>query len=224
MEKVIGEQYGQVVFAKMEGNQIKRLFSKYLEHKDTTYDGNNYLTESSCGGEYTVNDVTYKSGMELAEDFQPFFEDTLLRDIVLNEDYYEANGHSCSECGTFHDTDQYYNLSFVVIDCDLYCKQCVKPEDMLHEVDNAQDFFGAKDMTNFPEKIKGYTKVETLFCDSSGFGSSYEPALTKDQAESRVQELLDKHGTLFAGITAMGQFQVYVTLWKKRKERAKKVA
>ena len=226
MEKVIGQaRYDGIVFAEVEDNKIKNIYSKYLEHKNRTYDGNNYLTESGWGGEYEVNGVTYKRGTELAEDFEPFFDDEETKEIILNEDYYTANGHTCSACGTFHDTEQYYNISFVILnDCELYCKSCVEAEDMLHEVDDVSDFFQAKDMTRFPTKIKGYTMVETLFCDSSGFGNEREPALTERQAKARVQELLDKHGTLFAGLTGIGQFQVYVTLWKKRKARAKKVA
>jgi hypothetical protein len=226
MEKVIGEtSYSGILFADMDGNKIKDVHTKYIEHKDRTYDGNNYLTFSSSGGSYVVDGVTYERGMELAEDFEPFFEDEETKNIILNEDYYNGEGHHCSDCGTFHNTDQYYNLSYVILnDCELFCKSCVEAEDMLHEVDSVEDFFRAKDMTNFPEKIKGYTVVETLFCDSSGWGNEREAALTERQAKARVQELLDKHGTLFAGLTGIGQFQVYVTLWKKRKARAKKVA
>ena len=60
-----------------------------------------------------------------------------------------------------------------------------------------------------------FEEVETLFCDSSGFGSSGESALTKDQTIKRVQELLSEYSSLFGGITDIGQFQVYVTLWEK---------
>lgn len=61
-----------------------------------------------------------------------------------------------------------------------------------------------------------FQEIDTLFCDSSGMGGLGERALTKNQAISRVQAILDaSDDTLYAGITGIGQFQVYVTLYRK---------
>ncbi|WP_455217006.1 nitrilase-related carbon-nitrogen hydrolase [Kaarinaea lacus] len=65
------------------------------------------------------------------------------------------------------------------------------------------------------EVTENYEEVETLFCDSSGFGSEREPALTKEQATARANDLVEQHGKLFSGLTGIGQFQVYVTLYKE---------
>lgn len=215
MKKLIGTLDGQAIFADMDGNKIKSLSSYYIEHKDNTYDGNTYLTENSWGGEWTLNDITFQKGTELAEDFEPIFEDESIKDIIENEDYYHAHGTYCDKCGTFHDTEQYYNVSFIETeDSTFLCKTCVDAEDMLTEVVSPSDLFKAKDITGMDFAGDEFEEVETLFCDSSGFGSDHEPALTEKQAKNKVQELMDEHGTLFAGITGIGQFQVYVTLYK----------
>jgi hypothetical protein len=57
-------------------------------------------------------------------------------------------------------------------------------------------------------------RVDTLFVDSSGFGSDSEPALTMDQFKTRLQELLKEHGALDLAIEEQGQFQLYVAVWK----------
>jgi len=67
----------------------------------------------------------------------------------------------------------------------------------------------------------GYTLIQELFCDSSGLGADNEPALTKSQFEIKLTELLKEHGSLTAKITMTGQFQVYIGLFKKDKERQK---
>lgn len=219
MDKLIGEIDGQVIFASMDNNKIKRLSSYYIEYPENTYDGNMYLTESSCGGDWTLNNITYKTGMELAEDFEPFFRDIDgdIKEAVINEKYYHAYGSWCSECGTFHDTEQYYDLSFVITeDCEVLCKSCANAEDLLIEVNDTQDLFRSKDITGMDFATDDFEEVETLFCDSSGFGSSSEPALTESEAKDAVNRLLEDHGTLYGGLTGIGQFQVYVTLYKRR--------
>lgn len=61
---------------------------------------------------------------------------------------------------------------------------------------------------------KDHERVADLFCDSSGFGSPGEPALTEDQLKSRVTDLLLVHGPLLLAVTEQGQFQVYVAAWR----------
>lgn len=62
---------------------------------------------------------------------------------------------------------------------------------------------------------RDFTKIETLFCDSSGFGSESEAALTERQMISRTKQLMDEHKNIYAALTGIGQFQVYLTFYKK---------
>lgn len=55
----------------------------------------------------------------------------------------------------------------------------------------------------------GWEEVNTFFVDKSGFGSESEPALTIQQFLNRVRE-----GYGYA-ITEEGQFQIYITEFKK---------
>lgn len=74
-------------------------------------------------------------------------------------------------------------------------------------------------------ELQGYTLVDELFVDSSGFGADNEPALTQSQFEKEITALLKEHGRLHAFITGAGQFQVYVGLFKKeRLSKVKKIA
>ena len=67
--------------------------------------------------------------------------------------------------------------------------------------------------------LKGFKEVENLFCDSSGFGSPGETALTADQLEKRVGELMAEYKTIYGAITEVGQFQVYITIYIKENEQ-----
>ncbi len=55
----------------------------------------------------------------------------------------------------------------------------------------------------------GFTEIQDYFVDSSGWGQEGEPALTAEQFLAKV-----KAGK-FYGITAHGQFRVYVTEYEK---------
>jgi hypothetical protein len=90
-------------------------------------------------------------------------------------------------------------------------------------VESPKDFFerspdlghlNAADIEN-----AGFTLIEELFCDSSGFGGSSERALTKYEATARVTELLAEHGPLYVARTGTGQFQVYMSLFKKKSKK-----
>lgn len=56
---------------------------------------------------------------------------------------------------------------------------------------------------------KGWSLVDTLFCDSSGMGSGSEPALTASQL---LEALEPGYGY---AIIAEGQFQVYIGKFRK---------
>jgi len=84
----------------------------------------------------------------------------------------------------------------------------------------------ARSMQSFPFPFlgdyvpRGWEKVEDLFCDSSGFGSESEPALTQGQLRDKVCEYLALPDTYGFAVTEAGQFQVYVGVFKKVPVRA----
>lgn len=79
---------------------------------------------------------------------------------------------------------------------------------------DANDIFGIPNGTE-GLNTDGYTEIDTLFCDSSGLGSASEPALTVKKLRDIIQWHLDRGGKLYGAITGEGQFQVYITLYKK---------
>lgn len=90
---------------------------------------------------------------------------------------------------------------------------------------NWEKVFKAKTCSIETMELLGYELVEELFADSSGFGQDNEPALSINQFERRVKELVNEHGTLTAKITNYGMFQAYVGLFKKTgTPQAKKIA
>ena len=64
------------------------------------------------------------------------------------------------------------------------------------------------------EVDKRYERVDSLFCDSSGFGAANEPALTIDQLMAKLGELIDEHGEIYVAVEETGQFQIYLGVWK----------
>lgn len=89
---------------------------------------------------------------------------------------------------------------------------------LLHSEDQLKDM-PPFPFPNFGDEAKvldeQYEKVDSLFVDKSGFGSSNEPALTLTQLVQELQELLDKHGSLYLAIEEEGQFQLYVGVWRE---------
>lgn len=190
----LGRNHGQE-YVRMDSKGYTTLWDS---NEDTN--GNAYL---SCSG----------SGFGLDN-----LESLKNEDVEFIERAYTTNsGLYCSECSQFHDgdDDQYPDCPFTIRDCEVYCLECVPDELRLQEVNNAKDIFKAPrvDIGTLP---KAFKEVETLFCDSSGFGSPGERALTKDQCVAHVAKLLTKRKPLYAGLTGVGQFQVYVTLYTKR--------
>jgi len=209
-------EYNEIFFAEIKDGKIRGFNGYYVIDPDNSYDNNRYLDCCSWSHDVTINGITYKSGMILALDHVAFFHDDELKQIILDEDFYYAEGSYCDECGTFHDLEQYYDQSYIITEGGaVLCKTCAKVEDMLVPVNSGRDLFKAKDITGMDIATDEFEEVDTFFCDSSGFGSSSERAMTEQQATDATNELLEEHGELFAGITGIGQFQVYVTLYKR---------
>jgi hypothetical protein len=61
---------------------------------------------------------------------------------------------------------------------------------------------------------KIFKRIDTLFCDSSGFGASNEPALTREQLHVKLADIIKEHGSIYVAITETGQFQLYLGVWK----------
>lgn len=58
---------------------------------------------------------------------------------------------------------------------------------------------------------EGWTLIDTLFADKTGWGADDEPALTPDQLVARVAALNDEHRFRVGyGIIEEGQFQVVI--------------
>lgn len=88
-------------------------------------------------------------------------------------------------------------------------------EGILTDVYEPNDVFRSRPIDKDEIDLDKFEHVETLFCDSSGFGQPGEPALTRAQTIARVSELIEEHGDLVSAITDMGQFQVYLSLYKR---------
>jgi hypothetical protein len=82
-------------------------------------------------------------------------------------------------------------------------------------LNNLQDVYKAEKCNVETMELRGYKLVEEMFVDSSGFGAENEPALTVNQFDKKVKELIEKEGELQAKMTNCGQFQVYIGFFKK---------
>lgn len=80
---------------------------------------------------------------------------------------------------------------------------------------NINKVYRAKKCSVETMEAKGYTLIENLFVDSSGFGQPDEPACTQNQFIQKLTEIINTHGAVHATLTGVGQFQVYVGLFKK---------
>lgn len=90
-------------------------------------------------------------------------------------------------------------------------------------LENIKDVRRCKHVDVETMTIKGYELIKELFVDSSGFGSTNEPALTEDSMYYHIKRTIEKHGRLFATITSVGQFQVYLGLFKRNGSKRGKI-
>jgi len=92
-------------------------------------------------------------------------------------------------------------------------------------LDNLDRVYSAGQASVESMQLKGYELVETFFVDSSGWGLESEPALTPANFNTELERCINENGPLTAKLTSVGQFQVYVGLFKKTgKSKAKKIA
>jgi hypothetical protein len=202
---------GEIITADHKDGKITCLNMYVLIHPTESYDECYYLVCWGCGGDYDIEGHVFTRGMSISEDFEPLgFTEEELENI---ENAYEGHGSFCSSCGTFHDTEgQYGNLSYTILDCELYCKDCVGADDLIAytPVQSVDDIYNAKDIVGMsPEEFE---EVETIFHDC-GWGG---PATNHEGAKRIVDDLLEEHGEIYAALTGIGQFQVYVTLYKPK--------
>lgn len=63
---------------------------------------------------------------------------------------------------------------------------------------------------------EGFEEVEQFFVDHSGFGGSGEPALSGEAFSKKLLAMVQaSEVTLYAAVTETGQFQLYVTVYRK---------
>lgn len=87
-------------------------------------------------------------------------------------------------------------------------------------------FFNEEEVGNLPQQClpefgdyrptRWKMREETLFCDSSGWGSSDEPALSVEQTRDTILRIMrETEGTVGFAVIETGQFQVYVGVFDK---------
>jgi hypothetical protein len=214
---------GEYVFQELNSDGTIRGFNicytTELVDGTMVFDQSSWRHAETIGTKENGDELTYKTGMLAA----PCLE---LPEHV--QDLYECNTVTCEVCSAVHDSDDCTGYSSnptwtIINECEAVCMGCRTSDDVMVELKDASDLFKAKNL--YGVDLKGYTEVEILFCDSSGFGSVGERALTPDQATDAVQALLDKAKTArYAGITGISQFQVYITVYRKNAKRARKAA
>ena len=217
----------------MRKNKIYLGLSKYNEEIYAEIDENSKVT--SLNGYYVVHDDDISNGCGGMECISSTSEETLENGEVINrgdnlkewdlpdddpyKDLYEINTCSCEECGQYHDIDDFHDYA-VFIDGWLCCNECIPKENMLKRIEEPSDIFKVPNMSQVDLSVLDdeFTEIDELFCDSSGFGNENEPALTQKGAEIYIEKLLNEHGEIYGAITSAGQFQVYVTIFKKETE------
>lgn len=202
LKNYIGKsKYGELVTQRVDESGIRGFneYSVYELHDGTvvaTITGLVHHVILDTGKEYSTND---KAAPVIECDVE--FE-------------YECDTTTCEECGAMHDSDDHGRSWTIVGECEAVCMGCRKAENVLVKLDKADKLFKAQNIADI--NLDEYDEVETLFCDLSGMGGEGERALTKKQAIQAAAELIKQYeGPLYVGITDIGQFQVYVTVFRK---------
>ncbi len=166
----------------------------------------------------TISSQHLVSGRRLPKNFKPNFkgiDSKMLKDIQ-KEWLTPSDTVSCEECGaeTYSDALSYPDCPIRLLDCECVCTDCLTADKILLEFNEVEDLFKSRNLDAID--MEGYEEVETLFCDSSGWGHSGEAALTQNESQNRAQTILDENEEqLYCGLTGIGQFQVYATIYRK---------
>lgn len=210
-------KYSEYVIAEIKDGVI-RGFNTGNEYMDA-YSETLGLAWASWTHSQTIGSKTFKTGDKLPKSFKPSYKGVNKEFIEpLKKDHMGIDETiSCAECGAVEVNSEalYYPDCPIKFYNSLHiCDKCVTPDNVMTELNEASDLFRSKNSTGLD--LDGYSEVETLFCDSSGFGHSGEAALTKDEALNKAQALIDSNREqLYCALSDIGQFQVYVTIYKK---------
>lgn len=101
-------------------------------------------------------------------------------------------------------------------------KTSLKTFDSTQDIDDMFDGKSSKFPLLGDHKPSGWVEaMSPLFCDSSGFGSPGEPALTQDQLKVRLKELFWVNPEYGYGVVSVGQFQVHLGVFLRHNSRGK---
>lgn len=176
-------EYGEIYFAELKEDGTIRGFNGYdLVDKENSHDGDYYMSMCSWTHSVTIEGIEYKSGQTLPSGYNHNLNDFTLQ-VVENKAIFDDGGFYCAECGTYHYSDQYHDVSYVIIDCEAFCKECVKSDDMLISVENADDIFKAKDITGMDDPsleeekqaVQNYIERD-IYCLGNEFQELYAKA------------------------------------------------
>lgn len=216
--RYIGQSGHELVFQNLDTNGLIQGFDLFDSVKLVS--GALVLTHSGHTNSIQLDGIEYR--LETGMPAHPVQD--MPNDL---KDCYTCDTVSCEVCGAVHDSDDSSGASYnptwtTVNECEVVCMECRFADDVLISLDDASKVFKSKNLDGID--LKGYREIETIFCDSSGMGAKGERALTRSQILEKTTELLAKHGQLYSGTTGIGQFQVYITFFKKRANRSKKAA
>jgi len=222
MKNYIGRnKFGELVVQKLDINGLIKGFDTYYPIEIVNGD---FILEH-CGSnqnETIVMDETLDHDSKVVSGMlaMPSIE---LPDYL--KDAYTGYTVCCVACSESHNSDDSSgpDATWAIInDCEAICLGCRTADQVMTLVESPDDVFKSKNLADLD--LKGYKEIDELFCDSSGFGSVGERALTKDQCRAKMAQIILEHGEVYTGITGIGQFQVYITVYKKVKTAAKKPA
>lgn len=216
-------EQGEHVFAEVSDGVIRGF--DYAYPYEDVYSEQTELASCAWMHSASVGGVEYKTGMPAPKGAPLDALPEHLRQDAERGYNPALDTISCERCGAQAYSDASYYPDFPIRfihneDGDFtgcVCTECLQASDVLKRIEDAEDLFKAGNLDGI-EVPEEYVEVDTLFCDGSSFGAEYERALTKSQALARTEELIEEHGQLFAGLTGIGQFQVYVTLYKLKGE------
>lgn len=230
MKKFIGvNEYYDYVWAELEEDGTIMCFSGGRSYLDA-YTEKLEISDCFSDHDQNINGQRLKSGEKIPDDFKINWgevEEDLIEDI--KNDWIEPCGSIlCEDCGeveVYSDSLSYPDCPIKIRNhgsyCEAICLDCIEEnpeENATILVEKTSDIFKAPNSVDVD--FGELEEIETLFCDSSGLGHEREPAMTQKAVEMKVAELLKEHGEIRAALTGIGQFQVYVTIFKPSNKKA----